>query len=202
MPTPDFTRQLSVPRARARELRAVPPPLVVPGGRRERGGTDCVVPTDLSLGTRPLIQTSLRSARKQLVGSGRLAPRPRARRGASALRQYHHRSRRRHHHHLACHRHRGSSIDNRNSSKASGHLASKVVGRSRVPSKCTPFPYPIGLVTVLMSINLSFACQGFFSFCLQGCPTGESSFQQQVSAGLDASNLPSTAAVEAAPSGP
>jgi hypothetical protein len=162
MPTPDFTRQLSVPRARTRELRAVPPPLVVPGGRRERGGTDCVVSTGLSLGTRPLIRTSLRSARKQLVGSGRLAPRPRARRGASALRQYHHRSRR-HHHHLACHHHRGSNIDNGNSSKASGRLASKVVGRSRVPSKCTPSPYPICLVTVLMSINPSFACQGFFS---------------------------------------
>jgi hypothetical protein len=170
MPTPDFTRQLSVPRARARELRAVLPPLLVPGGRRGRGGTDCIMLTDLSLGTRPLIRTSLRSAKKQLVGSGRLAPRLRARRGASALRQYHHQSRRHHHHRLACHRHRGSSIDNGNSSKASGRLASKVVGRSRVPCKCTPSHYPIGLVTVLMSINPSFACKGFFSVCLQGCP--------------------------------
>jgi hypothetical protein len=170
MPTPDLAQQLSVPRARARELRAVLPPLVVPGDRRGRGDTDCVVPTDLSLGTRPLIRTSLRNARKQLAGSGRLAPRPRARRGALALLQYHHQSRRHHHHHLACHRHRGSSIDNGNSSKASGRLASKVIGRSRAPSKCTPSHYPIGLVTVLTSINPSFACQGFFSFCLQGCP--------------------------------
>jgi hypothetical protein len=154
------------------------------------------------LGTRPLIWTSLRSARKQLVGSGRLAPRPRARRGASALRQYHHQSRRRRHHHLACHCHRGNNINNGNSSKASGCLASKVAGWSRAPSKCTPSHYPIGLVTVLTSINPFFACQGFFSFCLQGCPTGESGFQQQVSAGLDAGNLPSTAVVEAAPSGP
>jgi hypothetical protein len=168
MPTLDLPGQLSVPRARARELRAVLLPLVVPRGRRERGGTDCVVLTDLSLGTRPLIRASLRSARKQLAGSERPVPRPRACRGASVLCQHHHQSRHhRRHHHPACHRHRGNSINN-NSSKASGRLASKVVGRSRAPSKCTPSHFPIGPVTMLMSINPSSACQGFFFLCLQG----------------------------------
>jgi hypothetical protein len=50
-----------------------------------------------------------------------------------------HRHRRRHH--LACHRHRGSNINN-NSSKGSGRLASKVVGRSEAPSKCIPSHFP------------------------------------------------------------
>jgi hypothetical protein len=34
------------------------------GGQREKGGTGCVVPTDLSSRIRPLIQASLRSARR------------------------------------------------------------------------------------------------------------------------------------------
>jgi hypothetical protein len=38
-------------------------PPVVPGGRRERGGTDCVVLTGLSSRICPLIRASLRSAR-------------------------------------------------------------------------------------------------------------------------------------------
>jgi hypothetical protein len=43
-----------------------------PGGSTssegERGGTDCVVPTDLSSQIRPLIRASLRSIRRQLAG--------------------------------------------------------------------------------------------------------------------------------------
>jgi hypothetical protein len=166
MPTPELPQQLSAPRARARELRAVLPSRVAPGGRRERGGTDCIVSTDLSSGIHPLIRASLRSARKQLAGSGRPAPWPRARRGVSVLHQHQHQSHR-HHHHLACHCHNGSSINN-NSRKDSGRLASKVVGRSRAPSKCIPSHFPISLVSMLTGIDPSFACQGFFSLCLQG----------------------------------
>jgi hypothetical protein len=129
----------SAPRTRARGLRVVFPPLVVPGGRRERGGTDCVAPTGLSSWICPLIRTSPRSATGQLAGLRRPAPRPRARRGESVLHQYHHQSRRRRRHHLARHRRRGSSI---NSSRGSGRLASRVAGRSRAPSKCTPFHFP------------------------------------------------------------
>jgi hypothetical protein len=133
--------RLSAPRGRAREPRAVLPPRVVPGGRRERGGTACVVPTGLSSRIRPLIRASLRSARGQLVGSGR--PAPRVRRGALVLHQHHHQLRHhRRHHHLACHCHTGSNINNSNSSRGSGRLASKVVGKSRALSKCTPFRFP------------------------------------------------------------
>jgi hypothetical protein len=143
MLAPELPPRPSAPRARARELRAVLPPRVVPGGRRERGGTDCIVPMGLSSRIRPLIRTFLRSARGQLAGSGRPTPRPRARRGASVLHQHHHQSHRhRRHHHLACHRRKGTSINNSNSSRGSGRLASKVVGRSRAPSKFTPFHFP------------------------------------------------------------
>jgi hypothetical protein len=143
MPAPELPPRLSAPRARARDLRAVLLPRVVPGGRRERGGTDCVVPTGLLSRIHPLIRPSLRSARGQLAGLGRPAPRPRARRGALVLHQHHHQSRRhRRHHHMACHHHRGSSINNSNSIRGSGRLASKVIGRSRAPSKCTPFHFP------------------------------------------------------------
>jgi hypothetical protein len=91
----------------------------------------------------PPLDSGLPQKRQKIAGGvGRPAPRPRARRGASVLHQLHHQScRHRRHHHLACHRHRGSSINN-NSSKGSGRLASKVVGRSRAPSKCIPSHFP------------------------------------------------------------
>jgi hypothetical protein len=72
----------SAPQTRARGLQAVLPPRVVPGGWRERGGTDCVAPIGLSSWIRHLIRTSPKSARGQLAGPRRPAPRPRARRGA------------------------------------------------------------------------------------------------------------------------
>jgi hypothetical protein len=141
MPAPGLPPQLLAPRGRARELRAVLPPRVVLGGRKEKGGTACAAPTDLSSQIHPLIRASLRSARGQLAGSRRLGPR--ARRGALVLHQHRHQLRsHRRHHHLASHRHRGSSINNNNSSRSSGRLASKVVGKSRAPSKCTPFHFP------------------------------------------------------------
>jgi hypothetical protein len=141
MPAPELPRQLSVPLTRARVPHAVLPPRVVPGGQRERGGTDYVVPMDLSLGICPLIRASLRSATRQLAMPGRPAPQLRARRGTPVLHQHHHQSRRHcRHHHLAYHRHRSSSVNN--NSKGSGRPASKVIGRSRALSKCPPSPFP------------------------------------------------------------
>jgi hypothetical protein len=75
------------PLTKARGLRAVLLPQVVPGGRRERGGTDCATSMTLSSRIHPLIRTSPRRARGQLAGSRRLPPRTRARRGASVLHQ-------------------------------------------------------------------------------------------------------------------
>jgi hypothetical protein len=139
----ELPQRPSTPRARGRGPRALLPPRVIPGGRRERGGTDCVAPMGLSSGIHPLIRTSPRSARGQLVGSRRPAPRPKARKGASVLHLHHHQSHcRLRHHHLARRCRRGSSIDGSNSSRGSGRLASKVVGRSRGQSECTPFHFP------------------------------------------------------------
>jgi hypothetical protein len=142
-PAPELPQRPSTPRARGRGPRAVLPPRVILGGRRERDGTDCVAPTGLSSGILPLIRTSPRSARGQLAGSRKPAPRPRARRSASVLHLHHHQSRRRHrHHHLARCRRRGSSINGSNSSRGSRRLASKVAGGSRGLSECTPFHFP------------------------------------------------------------
>jgi hypothetical protein len=94
-----------------------------------------------------------RSVKGLLLGPRRLAPRPRAHRGTSVLRHHHHRVRRHHnhHHHRSRRRHhhlgvispRGTSSSNNNSSsnssKSSGCPASRVAGRSRAPSKCSPF---------------------------------------------------------------
>jgi hypothetical protein len=135
MPAPELPPRPSTPRTRARGLRAVLPPRVVPGGQRERGGTDYAAPMGLSSRIRLLIRTSPRSARRQLAGPRRSAPRPRARRGASVLHQHHHQTRRRRHH-LARRRPRGSST---NSSRGSGRPASRVAGRFRAPSKCNHF---------------------------------------------------------------
>jgi hypothetical protein len=77
------------------------------------------------------------SVRGLLVGPRRLAPRPRVRRGVSVLRS------RRHHHHLGVISPRGtsSSNNNNNNRSSSGRPASRVAGKSRAPSKCSPvFP--------------------------------------------------------------
>jgi hypothetical protein len=137
MPALELPPRPSAPRTRARGLRAVLLPRVVLGCRRERGGTDCVAPTGLLSWIRLLIRTSPRSARGQLAGPRRLAPRPKACRGASVLHQHHHQTRRHHHHHhLARRRPGGSSTNN---SRGSGRPASRVAGRFRAPSKCNPF---------------------------------------------------------------
>jgi hypothetical protein len=74
----------------------------------------------------PLDSDPPRSVRGQLAGPRRLTPRPRARRGASVLLHHHHQTRR--------HRHPTGS-----SSRGSERPASRVTGRSRAPSKCSPF---------------------------------------------------------------
>jgi hypothetical protein len=85
------------------------------------------------------------------VGPRRPAPRPRARRGASVLCLHNHRVRRHHNHHnhrVRCHHHlpgaispRGTTTSNNNSS--SGCPVSRVVGRSRAPSECSPLLFPL-----------------------------------------------------------
>jgi hypothetical protein len=119
-----------------------------------------------------------RSARGLLVGPRRLAPRPRVRRGTSVLRHHHHRARCHHHHHHRSRRHhhhlveispRGTSSSNNhssNNSKSGGRPASRVAGKSRVPSKCSPFS--ISLFIMPTGLNPSFACQDFLPLCSQG----------------------------------
>jgi hypothetical protein len=79
----------------------------------------------------------------------RPAPRPMAHRGASVLchhhhrvcrhHNHHHRRVRRRHHHLGVISPRGtSSSSNSSSSKSRGRPASRVAGKSRVPSECNP----------------------------------------------------------------
>jgi hypothetical protein len=98
----------------------------------------------------------------------RPAPRPRARRGTSVLHHHHHQTchHRHRHHHRACRRHpRGSSIIN--SSMGIERPASKVAGRSKALSKCSPFYFFTGLVIMSTGINPSFAYQGLLSLCVQ-----------------------------------
>jgi hypothetical protein len=93
-----------------------------------------------------------RSVRGLLVGPRRSAPKPRACRGASVLRHHRHRVRRHHNHHhrrvRRRHHHPGAisprgnnSSSNSSSSKSSGRPASRVAGRSRAPSECSPFHF-------------------------------------------------------------
>jgi hypothetical protein len=124
---------------------------VASGGRRKRGDAACVALTGRSFQSLP------RSARGPQAGPRRRAPRTMARRGASVLQSrryhhhrarpphphhHHHRSRRHHHHHLGVISPRGTNSNNNNSSK-SGDLASRVTGRSRAPSKCSPFLFEL-----------------------------------------------------------
>jgi hypothetical protein len=113
-----------------------------------------------------LVSDPPRSVRGLLAGPRRLAPRPRAHRGASVLRHHHHRARR-HHHHLGVISPRGTTSSNSNSnSKSGGRPASRVAGKSRAPSECSPFF--ISLFIMSTGLNPSFACQGFFPLCSQG----------------------------------
>jgi hypothetical protein len=139
------------PWTRTMGLHAIPLPQVAPGGRRKRGDAGCTAPMGRLLRTPPPVgprRLAHRSTRGLLVGPRRPAPRPRARRGASVLRHHHHRDHRHHshHHRWVCRRHhhlgvispRGTSSSNNNNSSSS-RPASKVAGRSRAPSECSPF---------------------------------------------------------------
>jgi hypothetical protein len=169
MPTLDLPRQLSAPRARAREPRAVLLPRMVPGGRRERGGTDYVVPTDLLSGIRPMIRASLRSARKQLAGSGRPAPRPRARRGASVLHHLHHQFTVTAAAIIWPATVTGAATSTTIAARAADVLLPRSLEGPRPQVSVSLLISPIGLVTMLTGINPSFACQGLFSLYLQSC---------------------------------
>jgi hypothetical protein len=134
------------PWIRAKVLQAIPPPVpppqVAPGGRRRRGDAGCVALTGRSLRSLP------RSARGPQAGPRRRAPRPTACRGALVHRHDHHWSRHHHHHcyhrtrcrhhHLGVISPRGTCSSSSNNNKG-GDPASRVTGRSRAPSKCSPF---------------------------------------------------------------
>jgi hypothetical protein len=115
-----------------------------------------------------LVSEPPRSARGLQVRPRRPAPRPTARRGASVLRS------RRHHHHLGVITPGGTSSNNSNSSsshnssssRSGDRLASRVTGRSRAPSKCSPFS--LSLIVMPTSLNPSYVFQGFFLRCSQG----------------------------------
>jgi hypothetical protein len=88
-----------------------------------------------------LVSEPPRSARGLQTGPRRLAPVPTARKGASVLRF------RRHHHQLGVITPRGTSSSNSNNSHNSSsnsndsRLASRVTGRTKAPSKCSPFSF-------------------------------------------------------------
>jgi hypothetical protein len=117
------------------------------GGQRKRGDTVYAAPTGRLLRTPPpppmgTRRPAPRSVRGLLVGPRRLAPRPRARRGASVLHHHHHHRRVRHrHHHLGAISPRGTSNSSNDSSNNnnSGRPASRVAGKYRAPSECNPF---------------------------------------------------------------
>jgi hypothetical protein len=90
---------------------------------------------------RLLVSEPPRSARGLQVGLRRSAPRPTVRRGALVLRCRHH------HHHLGVITPRNTSSSHNNSSsnrnssnsRSDDHPASRVNGRSKALSKCSPF---------------------------------------------------------------
>jgi hypothetical protein len=145
------------PWTRAKGLQAAPPPWAAPGCRRKRGDAGCAAPTNRSFRTPPPLgprRPAPRSVRGLLVGPRRTTPRPRARRGASVLRHHnrwvcrhhnhHHRRARRRLQHLGMISPRGTTSSNNSSrnissSRSSGRPASRVAGRSRVPSEWSPF---------------------------------------------------------------
>jgi hypothetical protein len=137
---------------------------VVPEGRRERGGTDCVARMGLSSWIHPLTQTSLRSARGQLAGQGGRLP-------GLGLTE-------------ACQSSTSTTISPAAAATiiwlatAAGAAASTAAGAADVSLpgslegsgpqvSVSLFIFPIVLVTMLTGINPSFAYQGLFSLCFQ-----------------------------------
>jgi hypothetical protein len=134
-PAPTPLRPLA-PWTRAKGLQAVPPPQVVPGGQRREA-------MEAASRRRVACLGPPKSARVLLVGPRRPTPRLRAHRGASVLQC------RRLRHPLGVITPRGirnnsnSNNNNRrqrsNSSRSGDRPASRVAGKSRAPSKCSPF---------------------------------------------------------------
>jgi hypothetical protein len=125
------------PLDKGKGLQAVPRPQVTSGVWRRRGGAGCVLLMGRSFQSPP------RSVRGPQAGPRGPTLRPPTCRGVSALRS------RRHHHlqgviTLGSTTSSNSSNSNNcrqrsNSSRSDGHPASRVAGKSRAPSKCSPF---------------------------------------------------------------
>jgi hypothetical protein len=127
-----------------------------------------------------------RSDRGLPVGPRRLAPRPRARRGVPVLRYHRHRVRRRHnrHRHRARRHHPGgSNSSNNNNSRCP---ASRVAGRFRAPSKCSPVLVFATVVIMPTGLNPSLLARASSPSASKAVPTSGSSAQQQASLGSHA----------------
>jgi hypothetical protein len=186
---------------RAWVLQTAPPPQVAPRVWRKKGDAGCVAPTGHLFRILPLFRTRPRSVRGQLAGPRRPAPRPRACRGVSVLRHHHHRIHchrchhhrrsRRHHHHLGVITPRDTSSNNHSSSNNnnSGRPASRVAGRSRAPSKCSPF-FSTSVIIMPTGLNPSLFARASPPSAPKvvppppdTMPAGGSGSQQQASAG-------------------
>jgi hypothetical protein len=139
-----------------------------------------------------LRRSAPRSDRGLQVGPRRPAPRPRAHRGVPVLRHHHHRvrhHRNRHRHWARRHHLRGSS-----SSNSSGHPASRVAGRSRAPSKCSPILVSASVVIMPTGLNPSLFYRASSPSASKVMPAGGSIAQQQASPGSHAPARGSAAA--------
>jgi hypothetical protein len=76
MRAPELPSWPPAPRTRAKGPRAALPLKVPPGGRRERGDTDCAAPTGLSSRIRPLIRTPPEASEDSWRGRGGRLPGP------------------------------------------------------------------------------------------------------------------------------
>jgi hypothetical protein len=127
-----------------------------------RGSAGCVALMGRSFQSPP------RSVRGPQAGPRGPILRPPACRGTSALRSC------RHHHHPGVITPRSTTTSNSNNhrqrsnnSRSGGRPASRVAGKSRAPSECSPF-FSTSLVIMPTDPNPSFVCQGFLLLCSQG----------------------------------
>jgi hypothetical protein len=156
------------PWTRVKGLQAAPPPQVAPGGRRRRGNAGCVALTGRSFWSLP------RSARGPHAGLRRRAPRPTARRGASALRSrrhhHHHHQSRRHHHHLGVISPGAPAVAAATAARAAISLPGLLKGPGPQVSVA---PFSLSLIIMPTSLNPSSVFQGFFPlYRILGPPMG------------------------------
>jgi hypothetical protein len=152
------------PRTRAKGLRAALPLGVPPGGRRERGDTDCAAPMGLLSRIRPLIRTPPEASEDSWQGQGGRLP------GLGRAE--------------ACQSSNTTTIRPAATSTAAtigltaatpGAATAAAVGAANIPlpgSLKGPGPqvsvaFFTGLAIMSTGINPSFAHQGLFSFCIQ-----------------------------------